>query len=47
MTPVMKPPMRKEITPRPEVGEVVGRADDVGGDVRGQRRDAQGESSRR
>ncbi len=33
--------MRKRDPPRPEVGEVVGRADHVGGDVRRQRRQAE------
>ena len=43
MTPVISPPMRKEILRRREVGEVVGRADDVGGDVGRERRDAERE----
>ena len=40
MTPVMQPPMRKSIRSRPQVGEVVGRADDVGRDVGRQRGEA-------
>src|SRR5262245_45895733 len=41
--PVMSPPVRKEMRRGPEIGEVVGRADHVGGDVGGQRRQTQAE----
>ena len=43
MKPVISPPMRNEILLRREMGEVIRRADDIGGDVGGQRRDAERE----